>query len=79
MVPRESILRSVAYSLMTWMSVLEAIPSDFQVIQSWEEFLLHQVVVLPSRGTSVSCSNGPTGTHEVQRKEAPLGRNKTRH
>jgi len=32
------------------------------IIQNWEEGLIHQKVVLPSRGTSTGWRNGLTGT-----------------
>lgn len=49
-------------SLRAWMMGIECAPSaSLQAIQSWKECLMHQMLVLPSRGTSTGWRNGPTG------------------
>lgn len=51
----------LASLLMTWMTGQRA-PSGLQMIQSWEGWVTHQVVVLPSRGPSIGWRTGRTGT-----------------
>lgn len=58
----KAILDSSTPSLMIWMMAQIAFSTSLQMIEYWEEWLIHEMVVLPFRGTLLSYGTDHTGT-----------------